>query len=109
MPALQHYVSKTGKRLTIEYILLEGVNDTIRHAHTLGQLLQGLKCNVNLIPYNPIGDSYGFKRPSNNAIHRFRETVAEYGKKVTIRVERGTDIAAACGQLANKAQLEKAL
>lgn len=105
MPALHHYVAHTGKRLTIEYILLEGVNDTVWHAHALGALLQGLKCNVNLIPYNPIGDSYGFKRPSNNAVHRFKDTVTSYGKKTTIRVERGADIAAACGQLANKFQL----
>jgi 23S rRNA (adenine2503-C2)-methyltransferase len=105
LPALHHYVTHTGKRLTIEYILLEGINDSVQHARELGQRLEDLKCNVNLIPYNPIGDSYGFKRPSNNAVHRFREALADYGKKVTIRVERGTDIAAACGQLANKAQL----
>lgn len=104
MPALHHYVKTTGKRLTIEYILLAGVNDQPSHAHALGVLLQGLKCNVNLIPYNPIGDGYGYKRPSGNAIHRFREIVSGYGKKVTIRVERGVDIAAACGQLANKVQ-----
>lgn len=104
MPALHHYVNTTGKRLTIEYILLAGVNDQPGHAHALGELLKGLKCNVNLIPYNPIGDGYGYKRPSGNAIHRFREVVSSYGKKVTIRVERGVDIAAACGQLANKVQ-----
>jgi 23S rRNA (adenine2503-C2)-methyltransferase len=104
MPALHHYVGSTGKRLTIEYILLAGVNDQTSHAHDLGKLLQGLKCNINLIPYNPIGDSYGYKRPSGNAIHRFKDVLNTYGKKVTVRVERGVDIAAACGQLANKAQ-----
>ena len=104
MPALHHYVSTTNKRLTIEYILLAGVNDQASHAHDLGKLLQGLKCNVNLIPYNPIGDSYGYKRPSGNAIHRFKDIVSTYGKKVTLRVERGVDIAAACGQLANQLQ-----
>lgn len=106
MPALHHYVQQTGKRLTIEYILLEGVNDQPHHAHALGQLLRGLKCNVNLIPYNPIGDGYGYRRPSNNAVHRFKDIVyQQYGKKVTVRVERGVDIAAACGQLANKVTL----
>lgn len=104
MPALHHYVSSTGRRLTIEYILLAGVNDQPSHAHDLGKLLQGLKCNVNLIPYNPIGDGYGYKRPSGNAIHRFKDVLMTYGKKVTLRVERGVDIAAACGQLANKVQ-----
>jgi 23S rRNA (adenine2503-C2)-methyltransferase len=104
MPALHHYVGSTGKRLTIEYILLAGVNDQPSHAHDLGKLLQGLKCNINLIPYNPIGDGYGYKRPSGNAIHRFKDVLNTYGKKVTVRVERGVDIAAACGQLANKVQ-----
>jgi 23S rRNA (adenine2503-C2)-methyltransferase len=104
MPALHHYVDTTGKRLTIEYILLAGVNDQPSHANALGQLLKTLKCNVNLIPYNPIGDGYGYKRPSGNATHRFRDVLSGYGKKVTIRVERGVDIAAACGQLANKTQ-----
>lgn len=102
MPALFDYVSSTGRRLTIEYILLAGVNDQPEHAHQLGKLLKDLKCNVNLIPYNPIGDDYGFKRPSRNACYIFREIVTGYGKKVTVRVERGVDIAAACGQLANK-------
>ena len=104
MPALHQYVGATGKRLTIEYILLAGVNDQPSHALALGKLLQGLKCNINLIPYNPIGDGYGYKRPSNNAIHRFKDALLPFGKKVTVRVERGVDIAAACGQLANKVQ-----
>jgi 23S rRNA (adenine2503-C2)-methyltransferase len=106
MPALHHYVGVTGKRLTIEYILLAGVNDQPSHAHALGKLLQGLKCNINLIPYNPIGEAYGYERPSRNAIYRFKEIAAAYGKKVTVRVERGVDIAAACGQLANQAQTQ---
>jgi 23S rRNA (adenine2503-C2)-methyltransferase len=104
MPALHNYVASTGKRLTIEYILLADVNDQPHHAHALSKLLQGLKCNVNLIPYNPIGESYGYQRPSRNAIHRFKDIVLSSGKKVTVRVERGVDIAAACGQLANKVQ-----
>jgi 23S rRNA (adenine2503-C2)-methyltransferase len=106
MDALYQYVDDTGKRLTIEYILLAGVNDQPSHAHSLGKLLQGLKCNVNLIPYNPIFAGDGYERPSRNAAYRFRDIVTGYGKKVTIRVERGVDIAAACGQLANKRQPE---
>lgn len=109
MDSLHRYVGKTNRRVTIEYILLKGVNDTEAHAHRLGQLLKPLKCNVNLIPYNPIGEQYGFERPSDKAILSFMQTVMEYGKKVTTRVERGTDIAAACGQLANQyAQKQKA-
>jgi 23S rRNA (adenine2503-C2)-methyltransferase len=105
MPALHHYVAHTGKRLTVEYILLAGINDQPQHAHELSQLINGLKCNVNLIPYNPIGDSYGYERPTRNSIYRFKDIVQSYGKKVTVRVERGVDIDAACGQLANKVQV----
>ncbi len=104
MPALHAYVESTNKRLTVEYILLAGINDQVQHAHMLAQLTQSLKCNINLIPYNPIGDGYGYKRPSGNAIHRFKDVVSSYGKKVTVRIERGVDIDAACGQLANKRQ-----
>ena len=106
MTALHQYVASTGKRLTVEYILLAGINDQPSHAHALGKLLAPLKCNINLIPYNPIDADDGYERPSRNVCHRFREIVATYGKKVTIRVERGVDIAAACGQLANKRQTD---
>ena len=101
MTALREYVHMTGRRLTIEYILLRDVNDQPEHAHELGQLLKGLKCNVNLIPYNPVDDQ--FQRPRRDAVLAFQHIVQEsYGKKTTVRVERGTDIDAACGQLANK-------
>jgi 23S rRNA (adenine2503-C2)-methyltransferase len=105
VPALHHYVARSGRRLTVEYILLAGCNDSTRHARQLAELLQGLRCNVNLIPYNPIASDLGqdaYHRPSRAAIYAFREVVAASGKKVTIRVERGVDIGAACGQLANK-------
>lgn len=102
MASLHHYVGETNRRLTIEYILLNEVNDSPEQAHQLGKLLKGLKCNINLIPYNPIGDGYGYTRPSRNRIMNFTHTLMKYDKKVTVRVERGTDIDAACGQLANK-------
>ena len=107
--AMHEYVAKTNRRITIEYIMLKDVNDTPEHAHRLGQLLKSLKCNINLIPYNPIGEAYGFERPTGNAIHRFKEIVYGYGKKVTIRKEKGVDIAAACGQLANQYQKSQAV
>lgn len=101
IPALHEYVAKTGRRLTIEYILLAGINDSIQHAQQLNELLRGLKCNVNLIPYNPIGEAYGYQRPTREAVLRFMDEVNASGKKTTVRLERGADIAAACGQLAN--------
>jgi 23S rRNA (adenine2503-C2)-methyltransferase len=109
MPALHAYVATTHRRLTIEYILIDGINDTAENAHQLGALLQGLRANVNLIPYNPIAPSLlpaggaHFKRSPRSAVERFGRIVAEqYGKKVTVRLERGADIDAACGQLANQ-------
>jgi 23S rRNA (adenine2503-C2)-methyltransferase len=101
MPALREYVHMTGRRLTIEYILLRDVNDQPEHAHELGLLLKGLKCNVNLIPYNPVDNQ--FQRPRRDAVLAFQAIIQDqYGKKTTVRVERGSDIDAACGQLANK-------
>ncbi|MFM7468017.1 MAG: 23S rRNA (adenine(2503)-C(2))-methyltransferase RlmN [Vampirovibrionales bacterium] len=107
MPALKTYHESNKRRLTIEYILLEGVNDEHKHAIALAQLLKPLMCHINLIPYNPISSSLpnvkAFKRPSRERIEDFAETVFKLSnKKVTIRLERGVDIDAACGQLANR-------
>jgi 23S rRNA (adenine2503-C2)-methyltransferase len=106
MESLHQYYAATRRRITIEYILLHDVNDQPQHAHQLGQLLQSLHCNVNLIPYNPIGTingkSVGYQRPRMDACEAFRDVLVTYGKKVTLRMERGADIDAACGQLANK-------
>ncbi len=105
MQSLHDYIRQCGRRVTIEYILLAGINDSKEHAHKLGLLTRSLKCNINLIPYNPIGEDYDFKRPSMMAIDVFKTELSRYGKKVTLRMERGTDIDAACGQLANQATL----
>lgn len=97
--ALQNYVNKTGRRITIEYLLVKDLTDTIEMAEKTAILLKDIKCNINLIPYNPVGES-GFKKPSNNAVMKFKYILEHSGKKVTIRLERGADIDAACGQLA---------
>lgn len=102
MPALFAYTQDTGRRLTIEYILLAGVNDSVAHAQALRKRLKGLRCNINLIPYNPIGLADGYQRPTRQAVMAFKEVLAEGPQTVTVRLERGADIAAACGQLANK-------
>jgi 23S rRNA (adenine2503-C2)-methyltransferase len=107
IPALERYLASTNRRLTMEYILIDGINDQPEHAHQLGKLVKHLKCNINLIPYNPISkDLPGaehYKRSSNTAIRTFMHILLdEYHKKVTVRLERGVDIDAACGQLANK-------
>ena len=99
--ALLHYVEKTGRRITIEYILIHGFNDTIEVAKELAYLLKDLKCNINLIPYNNVNDTK-YKKSTNNDIMKFKYLLEHSGKKVTVRLERGADIDAACGQLSGK-------
>lgn len=96
--ALLHYVEKTGRRITVEYILIHGFNDTIEAAKELAYFLKDLKCNINLIPYNSVIEN-DYKKPSNNDIMKFKYLMEHSGKKVTVRLERGADIDAACGQL----------
>ena len=96
--ALLNYVEKTGRRITIEYILIHGFNDTPEVAKELAYYLRDLKCNINLIPYNSVIET-GYKKPSNNDIMKFKYLLEHSGKKVTVRLERGADIDAACGQL----------
>ncbi len=100
--ALTNYTQKTGRRVTIEYILIGGFNDSPQCAKDLAYYLNDLNCNINLIIYNPVaGDS--FSRPTKDAIYKFKYLLETAGKKVTIRLERGLDIDAACGQLSGKA------
>lgn len=99
--ALIGYVEKTGRRITVEYILIHGFNDTPEVAKELAVLLRGIKCNINLIPYNSVIEN-DYKKPSNNDIMKFKYLLEHSGKKVTVRLERGADIDAACGQLRGK-------
>ena len=105
IPSLRNYEKNTKRRLTIEYVLLAGVTDTTEQAKALADLVHDLHCNVNLIPFNPIQDDTGkdlYERPTRAAQERFKKIVERSGRTVTIRLERGTDIDAACGQLHNK-------
>lgn len=99
--ALKTYIEKTGRRITVEYLLIKDLNDTIESAKELVEYLKDLKCNINLIPYNPTAKN-DYQRPSNNSIMRFKALLEHSGKKVTVRLERGADIDAACGQLKGK-------
>lgn len=99
--ALKYYVDKTGRRITIEYLLIKDLNDTLNSAKELAHYLKDIKCNINLIPYNPT-EQNDYKRPSNNSIMKFKALMEHSGKKVTVRLERGADIDAACGQLRGK-------
>ena len=99
--ALANYISKTGRRVTVEYILIHGFNDTTKVAKELAYFLKDLKCNINLIPYNSVKEN-DYKKPSNSDIMKFKYLLEHSGKKVTVRLERGADIDAACGQLRGK-------
>ncbi|WP_290957419.1 bifunctional tRNA (adenosine(37)-C2)-methyltransferase TrmG/ribosomal RNA large subunit methyltransferase RlmN [Haemophilus sp. HMSC068C11] len=86
-------------KVTIEYVLLEHVNDGTEHAHQLAQVLKNTPCKINLIPWNPFPEApYG--KSSNSRVDRFQKTLMEYGFTVIVRKTRGDDIDAACGQLA---------
>lgn len=86
-------------KVTIEYVLLNQVNDGIEHAHQLAKFLKNTPCKINLIPWNPFPGA-PYSRSSNTRIDRFMKTLMEYGFTVIIRKTRGDDIDAACGQLA---------
>ena len=95
--ALLAYNQATKDRITIEYILIGGLNDTKECALELIEFLKDIKCNINLIPYNPVDDNNGFKKPIKKDMLKFKYLLEASGKKVTILLERGADIDAACG------------
>ena len=92
-----NYFKRTGRRVTFEYALMDGINDSPDIANNLAKLLQGNGSHVNLIPINPTAGD--FKRPSNNRVHDFERILSKAGINCTIRIEKGTEISAACGQL----------
>ncbi len=94
----RHYFSVTGRRVSFEYILLGGLNDTLNHARELTRLLSSFKSHVNLIAYNPI-DEEKFRRPNKRSIDIFKDFLQRHGVAVSFRSSRGMDQNAACGQL----------
>ena len=90
-----------SERITFEYVMLDGVNDSVSHAHELIKLVQDIPCKFNLIPFNSFPGS-GFKRSSAESVRVFRDILLQAGLVTTVRKTRGDDIAAACGQLAGQ-------
>ena len=95
------YAQSTGRRVTYEYILLGGVNDTEEHARRLAKILSGRLVNVNLIPFNPVNER-SFRPPTKAAVQKFFHFLNTHGIGATIRKEMGADVNAACGQLRAK-------
>lgn len=98
MEAVRYYTKKTGRRVTFEYGLMSGENDSVEVAEELSALIKGIKCHVNLIPVNYVPER-DYVRTSRSQIFAFEKTLKKNGINVTIRREQGSDIAAACGQL----------
>ena len=99
--AIREYETNSKRRVTIEYILLKGLNDSLKNASELASLLKGTFAYVNLIPYNEVSENE-FKRSDKDSVRAFYEELKRIGVNVTIRKEFGSDIDAACGQLRAK-------
>jgi 23S rRNA (adenine2503-C2)-methyltransferase len=102
MAAMKQYQRATGRKITIEYLLIKGVTDTKEQAMALAGLIKGTPSVVNLIPFNWVDTEQGFARPERERVREFRKVLESRGVNVTERMERGHDIAAACGQLAGE-------
>jgi 23S rRNA (adenine2503-C2)-methyltransferase len=98
MDACRYYFEKTGREVTFEYVLLDGVNDELRQADELARLARGVRANINLLRYNPV-PGVPFRRPSAEAAFAFQSRIREHGANVHIRTSRGIEADAACGQL----------
>jgi 23S rRNA (adenine2503-C2)-methyltransferase len=106
MKAVRYYIDKTGRRISFEYGLFGGVNDSVEHAEELADLLKGIKCHVNLIPVNYVPER-DYVRTPKDKIFAFEKALKNRGINVTIRREHGHDIDAACGQLRAKERKEE--
>lgn len=101
LAACRRYIELTQRRITFEYILIEGINDDLALADELAALLRGIPCHVNLIPMNPIAES-DWHRPSTSRVLAFQRVLLGHGINTTVRGEKGESIEAACGQLRNR-------
>ena len=93
----KYYFNKTGRRVIIEYVLIDGLNNLPVHAAELAKRLKGLNCHINLIPYNDAASD--FKKPSDKAVQAFAAELKKHGAFATVRKTSGDDIDGACGQL----------
>ena len=108
LKACRHYIRETGRRLTLEYALAKGVNDSMEDADLLSSIAKDLGAHINLIPVNPV-EECGFSEPSRENLIRFRERLEKAGANVTVRREMGRDIDSACGQLRRRYLIDAGL
>ncbi len=101
LESVKRYIEKTNRRVTFEYLLIEDVNDSLSHADELSDLLRGINCYVNLIPFNAV-EEFNIKGSKDNQHRAFYDRLLKRGIRATSRREKGADIDAACGQLRTK-------
>ena len=106
MQTIREYIAKTNRRVTFEYILLQGINDSKECAESLAKLVSGMNCYINLIPYNET-ENIGYKRSKEETIREFYDILKKNNTSVTKRKEFGSKISAACGQLRSKKEMEE--
>lgn len=106
MQTIREYIAKTNRRVTFEYILLQGINDSKECAESLAKLVSGMNCYINLIPYNET-ENIGYKRSKEETIREFYDILKKNHTSVTKRKEFGSKISAACGQLRSKKEMEE--
>lgn len=99
--ACKYYIQKTNRRVTFEYSLIKGVNDSKKEADAIVKLLKGMLCHVNLIPINKV-EERDFERPDKTYIYKFRDILEKSNIPATVRISMGSDIGGACGQLRRK-------
>jgi len=104
MAAARDFPLRNRERLTFEYVLMDGVNDSLQNERELGELIRGIRAKVNLIALNP-GPGIAFQTPAENRVFEFQKTLITAGVPTFIRRPRGRDIYAACGQLKRTVEL----
>lgn len=105
MPVIKEYIKKTNRRVTFEYIMLAGINDSEKCANELVKLVRGMNCYINIIPYNET-ENIGYKRSNDDTILSFYDILKKNNISVTRRKEFGSKISAACGQLRSKKEMD---
>jgi 23S rRNA (adenine2503-C2)-methyltransferase len=108
MQAIDYYYTKTNQKITVAYILLKDINDRLEHAAQLADLIDDRRgfININLIPYNPVDEHSEYQRSEQESVMAFYDALKKQGVKCSVRLEHGTDIDAACGQLRSKQMKE---
>ena len=101
LSACKSYQSVTTRRISFEYALIKGVNDSEECAKELARILKGIMCHINLIPANPVKEN-SFEKPDLNSIKKFKALLEKHNMTVTVRRTLGADISASCGQLRKK-------